>query len=193
MITRTSRDLRARYARNAAKKRQRSPKTAAELFDWRGALAQADAILATGPGRPHIERPARAAPLVVRFALPLELARNQDSLRRAQPWLRAEIRAAALTLMEAQHAAQTGLLRRPAPLEGRPAVLACRFSSTEPDAYADGAKQAIDCLLPARYRKGSLVPGLGVIVDDRPSACRVVQWWEPAKRGEGFLYLEVRA
>lgn len=76
------------------------------------------------------------------------------------------------------------------PLSGRPQVVCLRLSSTEPDAYSDWAKMAVDALcVPAGRRK----EGLGYLRDDRPKDAEVVQFWEPAKRGEGFVYIEIRS
>jgi hypothetical protein len=68
---------------------------------------------------------------------------------------------------------------------------AIRFSSVEPDSTAAWWKEPADRLLPARLRGGRVVPGLGIIRDDRPSALEVRAWHERVGRGQGFALLEI--
>jgi hypothetical protein len=81
------------------------------------------------------------------------------------------------------------------PLPGRPMVRAIRFSSCPTDVRSDWAKQAIDVLLPRRVRNYSGMPrpvsGLGLIRDDRPSACDVRCWGEFAPPKQGFVLISV--
>jgi hypothetical protein len=167
---------------------------AAVAFDWHDALARADAILSRPPARTHIERVRPAGGLVCRFALPLDLLRPQNRTRHAQPWMQAKVKKALFLRM----LVQLGGLARDVPLRGRPLVRCVRFSSVEPDAYNDGFKAAIDvlCAIPPRTTVAKLAgkrapKRLNVIADDKPTATRVVQWWEPAPRGKGFGLIEV--
>jgi len=177
------------------------------VFDWRAAVARAEFALAMPPAREWIRRHAPVGLVIARFALPSDLARPQNAMRRARVWERVENRRAILELLRLQLAWQYGSIpvrevyaagcTLALPLESRAQIRAIRFSAAESDQYADSAKTAIDCLLPSRTisRKTgpARVDGLGLIRDDRGSVCDVAQWWEPARRGEGFLYLEVRA
>ena len=36
-----------------------------------------------------------------------------------------------------------------------------------------------------------VVPGLGILVDDRPAACELRWWWEPTPKGHGGALVEV--
>lgn len=83
-----------------------------------------------------------------------------------------------LVLMLVQHRP------RRQPLPGRPFVRCVRFSSVEPDKYADWAKLPVDRLT-AKSR------GLGFLRDDRPGDCEIHQGWEHAKNGQGFVLVEV--
>lgn len=154
-------------------------------FDIREALVRADSAFCLPVPFEHIRRPERRGDFVRRFVLPLELAPTTNRTRHAHPWKNAGIKSKLFSLMLKQ--AWPG---QASPLPGRPQVLCCRFSSVEPDAYADGAKMAIDLLCVPQGRRKI---GLGFLRDDRPKDAEIVQWWEPAKRGEGFLYIEVRA
>lgn len=106
--------------------------------------------------------------------------------------------------------AQAGLqgLARCKPLTGRPLVRCIRYSSVEPDSTAGWGKLPVDCLQPSgvrtvtktvRHPHGHTVKlsrkkpykGLGIIASDAPKHTDVVEWWEPAKRGEGFCVVEV--
>jgi hypothetical protein len=157
------------------------------------ALAIADDVLSRPPARPHIERPVRRGELVARFALPLELLKAQNAKRYAKPWLITKTRQQIYGMMRIQLCGASFVV----PLPGRPQVIARRFSSTEPDAYADGFKQAIDCLCVSRTRthKGRTIkiPGLGMLRDDRPADAQIIQTWEYVAPGKGFGILEVRA
>ena len=162
-------------------------------FDWHAALAQADATLSRPPARPHIERVKPAGALVCRFALPLDLCQPQNRTRHAQPWALGKLK----TTLYLSMLIQNGGRARSSPLHGRPLVRCVRFSSVEPDAFNDGFKAAIDvlCAIPPMTRAaiaGRRNPKrLNVILDDRPTCARVVQWWEPAPRGKGFALIEV--
>lgn len=140
--------------------------------------------LSVPPALPHIVRPERRGLVVARFALPLDLCKPQNSKRREPAWKSAKHRKAVASAMFLQ------CRPRSVPLPGRPQVLAIRFSSVEPDRFADWAKVPIDVLQikTAKCKTGRL----GIIVDDSPRHCDVHQWWEPAKPKQGFVYIEVR-
>lgn len=145
-------------------------------------LRRALAALDAPPTREHIERPEPKGELVARFVLPLELCPTLNVLAEWPGWRRKKVKDAALKLMHVQN----GLRRLAQPLAGRPRVRCTRFSSVEPDRDSAWTKVPLDRLT---GRKG----GLGFLRDDRPSACDVVAWWEPAKRGEGCVLVEVYA
>lgn len=165
-------------------------------FDPGAALAIADAILREPPARPHIERPPLRGVVVARFALPLELLKPQNRTRHGQDWALDRLKRDVFACMVAQHRP-----RREA-LPGRPQVLCVRFSSVEPDAYADWAKHAVDVLcapLPmltreGKVRKHATTRRLNFIRDDKQASAEVRQWWEPLSRkmGKGFGVIEVR-
>ena len=163
----------------------------ARSFSIKAALAQAEWILTAPPARPHIIRAAAAGMRLHRFVLPLELCKPQNRKRFAASWELGETREAILQLLAIQlrhHLPES-------PLPGRPVVQCIRFSSREPDAFADSFKMAIDCLCPprARLHKGfpKRIPGVGLIADDRPVLCDVRQRWEFAPTGEGFGLIDV--
>jgi hypothetical protein len=145
------------------------------LFSAREALKRSLQQLAEPPLRDHIERPKPVGQCRYRFALPLELCPSTNMTRHGQAWKLAKMKKQCLGLMQAQ--------LRPRPtsaLTGRPQVLCIRFSSVEPDAYADWAKIPVDCL-----------KKLGVIAEDNPRAINLSQYWEPAPPKSGFCIVEV--
>lgn len=173
-------------------------------------LAFADGVLSAPPAKPWIERYPGRGRLVLRFCLPLAMAAPQNRSRHAEGWQRARERSSVLAAMAGQMTDQLkgpdGSIQRPmpwcpngkaivpmyfAPLPGRPMVRAIRFSSVAPDATAAWHKVAIDCLRVPRTRAGKTVPGLGVLVDDRPAMLELREWWEPARKGEGGALVEV--
>jgi len=177
-------------------------------------LAFADSVLALPPSRPWIERHPGRGRVVLRFALTLAMAAPQNRSRHAQGWQMARERSSVLSAMAGQLAWQVtvrgpdgvfavpmqlgwckhgrGIIPTwPAPLTGRPMVRAIRFSSVAPDPTAAWHKCAIDCLRVPRQRAGKLVPGLGVLVDDRPALLELREWHEPAPKGQGGAIIEV--
>lgn len=154
-------------------------------------LARADVILKDPPTRAHVVRVKPSGSLVARFALPLELCEPQNRKRGAPTWALAKTREAILGLLTMQLAPRLPS----APLPGRPMVQCIRFSARAPDAFADSFKTAVDCLTKSRIRKHKGVPrkiaGVGLIVDDRPEVCDVLQRWEYAPSGEGFCLIAV--
>ena len=157
------------------------------------ALIRADAILREPPARSHIVRPDLSGVCVARFVLPLDLVKPQNRTRFQKHWAMAKLETEVAAAMRVQCAP------RPEPLPGRPRVLCCRFSSTEPDRFNDGFKIAIDMLTapkPALTRKGTVrryVPKLrlNLIRDDSNRCAQVEQWWEPAPPRQGFGLIEV--
>lgn len=154
-------------------------------FDWREALVRAESVLREPPAIARIQRPTPRGAVVQRFVLPLELCPTTNRTRHTHPGQHAKTKAQLLTLMRNQ--ARTIVAH---PLPGRPQVWCLRLSSTEPDAYSDGCKMAIDALCVAMGRRKD---GLGYLRDDRPADTEVIQTWEPAKRGQGFVYIEIRS
>lgn len=103
----------------------------------------------------------------------------------AAGWSLGKMKTDTMLLMAMQHAP------RKVPLPGRPQVLCLRLSSVEPDKYADWQKNAVDRLrvpLPKDTRR----LGLSFITDDRPACVDLHAWWEPARRGQGCVVIEVR-
>ena len=143
------------------------------------ALNRADAILAAAPSRPHLVRVRPRGALVQSFALPLALCQPQNRTRHGAAWALGKVKRELGLLMFVQAKG-----RRRAPLPGRPFVRCVRFSTVEPDKYADWAKAAVD-------RLTSKQDGLGYLRDDRPSDCDVVQAWEYAPPRAGFVLVDV--
>lgn len=155
-------------------------------FDWRSSLVVARRVLEQPPAQSHIERPERRGSLVQRFALPLSCCPTTNRTRHSRPGQQEKTKKLILAMLQVQARS----FRTMEPLPGRPQLLCMRLSSVEPDAFSDWAKMAVDLLcLPSGRRK----EGMGYLLDDRPKDAEVRQWWEPAKRGSGFVYLEVRA
>lgn len=153
-------------------------------FDWRSCIHRADVALALPSPVEHIERPIYRGQSIARFAFPLELCPTTNRTRHSRPGQHTKVKRCLLAMMQKQSRSIRGDL-----LSGRPQVLAVRFSSVEPDAYSDWAKMPIDLLcVPSGRRK----MGMGYLREDRPKDAEVRQWWEPAKQGEGFVYMEVR-
>ena len=151
------------------------PKADPRAFSAHIALTRADEQLSRPPLQPHIERAKPVGQCRHRFALPLPICQPQNRTRHAQPWALGKMKAECLALMRAQ------MVSRPtSPLPGRPMVLCVRFSSVEPDAFADWAKVPVDCL-----------KKLGIIVDDKPKAIDLQQSWEPAPPKAGFCLVEI--
>lgn len=143
-------------------------------FSVREAITRADAAFELAPLAPHIERPKLVGQCLHRFAFPLSVCPSTNMTRHGQAWKLSKMKASCAALMSAQ------LKSRPAlPLGGRPQVMAVRFSSVEPDAYADWAKIPVDCL-----------KKLGIIAEDNPRAIKLSQHWEPAAPKVGFVLLE---
>lgn len=152
-------------------------------------LACADAILGDPPASAFTERhPSRGA-LVIRFVLPLEMARPLNRTRHAKAWQMDKHREVVLTTMRTQWLKWGGAVSIPLP--GRPQMRAIRFSSVQPDSTAAWWKEAIDVLLLPRMRRGRRVDGVGVLVDDRPSKLETRAWWEKVRASEGFALIEL--
>lgn len=170
---------------------RRSAFTPAQRFDVRSALNRATQILMDPPARSHIVRVRPEGELVVRFALPLELCEPQNLRRKAPSWVLGEKRESILRMLAIQLRHQLPAV----PLPGRPVVQCIRFSARAPDAFADSFKLAVDCLSPSRFRRYKgiprKIPGIGLIVDDRPEVCDVRQRWEYAPAKTGFCVIEI--
>ena len=131
----------------------------------------------------HIVRTVPKGTLVARFALPLYLCRPMNAIAtkaaQKQAWRLGNMKKNALALMRSQ------CPRLPAaPLPGRPQVIAVRLSDKEPDKFSNWQKNPVDRLRADKH-------GLGIIRDDKPEAIAEFAWWEPCKRNEGCVILEV--
>jgi hypothetical protein len=155
-------------------------------FDWREASVRAESVLSEPPAIARIQRPVLRGQRFARFVLPLELCKSFNQLGRSgtasQGWLLGKLKKDAFTLM----LTQAGGVPWRTPLTGRPQVVCVRFSSTEPDHDNGWSKNPVD-----RLRVGH--NGLGIIVDDKPRHIELSTRWEPAKRGEGLVYIEIRS
>ena len=155
-------------------------------FDVRAARSFVDLRLASPPALDRLHRLDGVGFCVARFVLPLDVCEPQNRTRYLDQHIRGRVKTKSLTLMRAQYP-------RPGDraLPGRPMVRCIRFSSREPDRFADWAKYPIDHLRESRMVRGKLRPGLGFIVDDSPRFCRVEQTWEPAPPACGVVLIEV--
>ena len=164
--------------------------------------------------RPHpaerVKRIEARGVLVAQFFFPLTELKPRDRTRKEKAWQAKCDRDKVLSRMVLDYVRWRTLTMRhfALPLGGRPLVRCIRYSSVEPDAFAGWGKVAVDCLQPGGVRKVSRkarhpsghtviltrdVPygGLGIIRNDRPADCEVVEWWEPAKAKAGFCVVEV--
>jgi hypothetical protein len=153
-------------------------------FDFFRLQTEALNRLSVPPVPSDVERPEVHGDLVASFALPLELCEPQNRKRHATIWKSDSKRKKLRELMFLQCNPTRS------PLTGRPQVLCVRFSSHEPDPMSDWAKMAVDVLQVAT--KSAPVGRLGLIRDDTRRAIDQHQWWERAKPGQGFVYMEVR-
>jgi hypothetical protein len=152
------------------------------MFDRFALLERAEALLSVPPTIARIERPEPRGNRVARFVLPLELCKPQNRKRGAKPW------AAKKHLDAVAHAMAIQVRPWGEALGGRPQVRCVRFSSVEPDPYADWAKVAVDVLCAPNKRNRDR---LNIIQDDAPKHAEIRQWWEPAPAKQGFVYIEV--
>lgn len=179
--------------KKATTKRKRSVYSPQQCLEWR---LRALALLAAPPTASYVRRVERRGSPVVSFALPLDLCEPQDKRRQAPEWVHASIRQKLYEIMRDQMLLQ-GVRGSKDGLTGRPQVVAVRFSCVRPDRWADWGKQAIDILQrPATRKDKNGVPTplkrLGLIYSDSDERTDVECWWEPARQGEGFVYIEVR-
>lgn len=152
-------------------------------LDLSPCMSLVSGLLSEEPKRDHIIRPAFTGDVVASFILPLGVCKPQNAKRGAPGWAAMADRKKVARLMFAQHQPVDS------PLPGRPQVLCLRLSSNEPDKYSDWAKTAIDVLCRPNKR---CKDRLNLIYDDAPKYADVHAWWEPAKKGQGFCYIEVR-
>jgi len=151
-------------------------------IDLKNHIETARIILSAPPAKCYIVRPEPVGTIVAEFVLPLNLCKPQNRTRHSKPWVMAQLKKAAHAAMFIQDEKRG----RRDPLPGRPQVLCVRFSSREPDKYADWAKIAVD-----RLCVGPM--GLGFLRDDRPEDVDLHQWWEPTGRKMGFVLVSVRS
>lgn len=138
--------------------------------------------LATPPPE-RLRRPEFTGDIVAEFIIPLEMCKPTNRTRGASGWSLGKTKKTLRNLMALQ------ARPRQEPLPGRPQVNAVRFSSVEPDKYADWGKSAIDVLCKPTKRAPNR---LNIITDDAPKHTDVNQWWETAPPKQGFVYLQVR-
>lgn len=192
-------------------------------FDWRAMVEEARRRLNQPPQHPLVRRCPPVGSWIVAFALPLGLCPTTNGTRRMPNWWyarnRDELFAAMLPQflevrrlrvptnvgrakfepMGSQCITAGPRLTRGKALLGRPQIRAVRFCPLEKagDPCSDWAKSAIDRLiLPLHIRRaGKLVDckRFGILRDDTLEAVDEHQWWEPARSGEEFAYLEVRS
>lgn len=164
-------------------------------FDHGRSIVFARFTLSVPPEIKRIKRPERTGEFVCDFAIPLSACPTSNVTGTAsmagQGWRMGKLKSTVWSYMQAQFRKQR--VERQFPLSGRPQIMAVRFSSTEPDACSNWAKIPIDMLTVAKIRNGKPQQHrLGIIQDDAPRVVDVSQHWEPAKVGEGFVYIEVR-
>jgi hypothetical protein len=152
------------------------------MLNFTDQLARAKLAMASPPALARLKRAEPKGERVAFFLLPLELCKPQNRTSHGQAWRYARDKDRIREHMWLQHRP------RKEPLPGRPMVRCTRFSSTEPDVFSDWAKMAIDVLCVPTTRSPRR---LGIIRDDRPKEAEIVQSWEPAKRGQGFVVIEV--
>jgi len=174
----------------ATKRRAAPPSLFGEAWRY-AALQSADRILAAPPASPYTERHPPRGQLVLRFVLPLELAKPANSTRHAAGWQMAKHREDVLAMVKTQWLQRSPRLLDHMPLPGRPLARCIRFSSVEPDATAAWWKTCIDVLLCPRMRGGRRIAGIGLLADDRPSMLETRAWHEKVPRGQGFALVEV--
>jgi hypothetical protein len=156
-------------------------------------LARHEATQKAAPWSPRVRRPVPRGQRVAIFCLPLELCQSQDARRHRPGWAMCKDRE---TILErwlrpqwmTQPRRELSLLLV---VHSRPKVLCVRYSSVEPDALASWGKQVVDCLQIGGVRRGKPFDGLGLIRNDCPKECEVVEWWEPAHVNQGFCVFEV--
>jgi hypothetical protein len=153
-------------------------------FSIETARQRAEETLRVPPALARLARPVPRGSLVASWVLPIELLKPQNWARHRPVGVLAKLKDQLYRLMWAQQP-----YRPEAPLSGRPQVICTRFSSTEPDAYSNTFKAAVDllCVPDSKRRKR----GLGFIVDDKPQFLEEIQRWEPAPpgRGQGLIDL----
>ena len=160
-----------------------------------GLLDRVESTLSLPPAKSWTVRPNHHGDRVMRFVLPLDVCATTNATRHGQSWKLGETKGRVWDLMLTQARAL-----REHPLPGRPQVIAIRFAPNEPDPYSDWAKVPVDMLRMWRQKRSKIgrkvivtkVRGLGFITDDQGRYVELSQHWEPAKRGQGFVYIEVR-
>jgi hypothetical protein len=116
------------------------------------------------------------------FFLPLALCQRQDAKLKVYGYLAAKMKREVTGCLRMQCRPRTECL------SGRPTVRCIRFSSVEPDAFADWAKLPVDCLCAPNKKSPNR---LNIIKDDAPKYAEILQIWRKTKPGKGFCVLEV--
>jgi hypothetical protein len=150
-------------------------------------IAVAQGTLGAPPAYDWIQRPTLRGKPLYQFVLGLDLCPTGNfQLQKGvagQPWRVGKLKRKVAECMRLQYPV------RGEPLQGRPQVIAVRFSSVSPDRCSDWSKWALDVLC---KRTPKLPYRLNIITDDRPACAEVHTWWEPGRRGQGFVFIEVR-
>ncbi len=184
-------------ARPLSALKPRKAKAPKPQFDRDRALVFARDALSRPPADPYAERVPMTGELVCEFVLPLGLCKPQNRKGKG----RGE-RFAHMGTIRKLHKKMGDDLpvilpnwQMRFPLKGRPQVRCIRFSSVQPDNFADWGKLAIDrlCVHVPRLVKGKPDRNtkLGIIQGDKPREADVSQKWEPAPAGKGFVYIAV--
>jgi len=159
---------------------------------WKFSLSEIPTVLGMGldqlaqPAHEFSERVEPRGELMARFVMHLDHCRvSENRMQVKQAWQYAKHKTDVRYWMMRQHT-----WPRP-PLEGRPLVRCIRFSPRRPDRLAHWSKVPVDFLCPPKMRNGKRIAGMGIIAGDSPELAHVVQFWEPAVRGKGFVFIEV--
>lgn len=158
-------------------------KTPRPPFSVADCLRHAEETLASQPRWPYVRRVEPVGELVARFVVPLDYCLTSNQRMRGgikQRFLEADLKRRCYEFMRMQNGGRNCA----APLEGRPHVLAVRFSSKECDVGSDFSKIPVDRLLVSKS-------GIGLLLDDSPRAVRLDVWQEFAPPTRGFLLLSV--
>jgi len=189
------------------------------LSEVRGVILQRLAHHEQAQREPHPLQAGRRLPirteptgiLVATFVLALDVVKPRNRVRKEAAWMAKADRDRLYQAMRGQMLLPINWRANAlhTPLPGRPFVACIRYSSTEPDSTASWGKVAVDCLQPGgirhlkqtkrhpQYNRMHTIDrvirysGLGIIETDSPKHCDVVEWWEPARRGDGFNVIEV--
>ena len=148
-------------------------------------LAEALAMAAAAPLTEYTAQPVRRETLRAAYVLPLHLCPPTNRTRGAMAWIGARLKAELWGLMGRPLSGLTGNLLP------RPQVICTRFSSVEPDKFADWAKLPVDMLCEPKGR--AVRHRLGFLLDDSPANVELHQLWTKGAPRMGFVVIEVRS